>query len=65
MIVDLRVGDALIRARLLQTRRFREGEVVHLSLDPQRLHLFEEQGPRIEFAAGEQALPPRVAAVPF
>ena len=40
MIVDLRLGEALVRARLFQTRRFREGETVRIELDPRRLHLF-------------------------
>jgi multiple sugar transport system ATP-binding protein len=47
MIVDLRLGDVQLKARLLQNRRFREGENVHLAFDWQRLHFFDSTGPRL------------------
>ena len=50
MIVDLRLGEALVRARLFQTRRFREGEAVRIELDPQRLHLFGAHGERLDLS---------------
>ena len=51
MIVDLRLGEQLIRARLQEKRRFREGDPVTVGLNLPNLHLFDrESGRRIALA---------------
>ena len=49
-IVDLKLEDHLIRARVPQTQRFQEGEIVSLSFDARKLHLFAKEGERLRFA---------------
>ncbi len=49
-IVDLRLEDQLIRARLPQTQRFQEGEAVHVSFNARKFHLFAKDGARLDFA---------------
>jgi len=50
VIVDLRVGEALLKARLMLNRRFAEGEAVRIALDRDRLHFFDRSGPRLDLA---------------
>lgn len=52
MIVDLRVGHVLLKARLLQTRRFAEGEAVKIDFERQRLHFFDSTGRRLHLPCG-------------
>jgi ABC-type sugar transport system ATPase subunit len=40
-IVDLQVGETLMRARVDRRVQVREGETIHLSFDPQDLHVFD------------------------
>jgi len=51
MIVDLRIGDTLVKARLLQTRRFAEGEAVQVAFDWRRVQFFDPAGPRLDLGA--------------
>ena len=50
MIVDLRVGGTLLKARQMLNRRFAEGETVRLAVDWRRAHFFEPTGPRLNLA---------------
>jgi multiple sugar transport system ATP-binding protein len=50
MILDLRIGDTLVKSRLMLDRRFAEGEPVRIAFDWSRLHLFNPAGPRLDFA---------------
>jgi ABC-type sugar transport system ATPase subunit len=52
MILDLRVGDTLVKARLMLNRRFSEGEAVRIAFDWNRLHFFDPAGPRLDLAYG-------------
>jgi multiple sugar transport system ATP-binding protein len=52
MILDLRVGDTLVKARLMLNRRFSEGEAVRIAFEWNRLHLFDPAGPRLDLAYG-------------
>jgi len=42
-IADLRVGDALVRARVDRRQRVREGDSVHLAFSAEDIHLFDAQ----------------------
>ena len=49
MLLNLNVGDRLVKVRLPDVRRFGENELVPLSFDPDHIHLFDPQtGLRIE-----------------
>ena len=50
VIVDLLLRDMALKARLYQTRRFAEGEPVHLQFDPAALHFFDPNGNRLNQA---------------
>jgi ABC-type sugar transport system ATPase subunit len=50
MIVDLRVGATLLKARQILNRRFAEGETVRLAIDWRRAHFFDPTGPRLDLA---------------
>jgi multiple sugar transport system ATP-binding protein len=52
MILDLRVGDTMIKSRLMLDRRFAEGEPVRIAFDWSRLHFFDPAGPRLDLAYG-------------
>jgi len=54
MILDLRVGDTLLKARLMLDRRFAEGEAVRIAFDASRLHFFDPAGPRLDLAYGAE-----------
>jgi len=47
MIVDLRLGEVALKARLLQNRHFGEGEPVQIAFDWQRIHFFDPSGARL------------------
>jgi multiple sugar transport system ATP-binding protein len=42
-LIDLRLGDDQIRARLGPTSTFRPGDIVSITLDPNKLHVFDSQ----------------------
>jgi multiple sugar transport system ATP-binding protein len=50
MILDVRVGDTLVKARTMLNRRFAEGEPVRIAFDWNRLHFFDPEGPRLDLA---------------
>ena len=51
MIVNLRFGEQLIKARLLEKRHFREGDEVRISFNLPNVHLFDRAcGERIALA---------------
>jgi ABC-type sugar transport system ATPase subunit len=54
MILDLRVGDTLLKARLMLNRRFAEGEAVRIAFDWNRLHFFDPAGLRLDPAYGAE-----------
>jgi ABC-type sugar transport system ATPase subunit len=54
MIVELRIGETLVKARLLQTRRFAEGEAVQVAFDWRRVQFFDPAGPRLDLGAALQ-----------
>ncbi|HET7411403.1 MAG TPA: ABC transporter ATP-binding protein [Pararhizobium sp.] len=41
MLLNLSVGDDLVKVRLPDVRRFTEGEILHLGFDPAHVHLFD------------------------
>ena len=43
MLLNLHVGDDLVRVRLPEVRRFGENELLHLTFDPNHIHLFAPQ----------------------
>ena len=53
VIVDLRLGNAAVRARSYELRRFAEGETVHVQIDPAKLHFFNPAGQRLEPSPGD------------
>ena len=54
MIIDLRVGAALLKARVMLNRIFAEGEAVRLAVDWRRVHFFDPAGPRLDLAFGAE-----------
>ncbi|HEY1795597.1 MAG TPA: ABC transporter ATP-binding protein [Stellaceae bacterium] len=52
MILDLRVSDTLVKARLMLNRRFAEGEAVRIAFVWSRLHFFGPEGARLDLAYG-------------
>lgn len=46
VIVDLRLGNAALKARIFSGLRFREGQEVQIGIDPTRVHLFDADGRR-------------------
>jgi ABC-type sugar transport system ATPase subunit len=54
MILDLRLGDTLVKARLMLNRRFAEGEAVRIAFVWSRLHFFDPAGPRLDLAYGAE-----------
>ena len=53
-VVDLHVGDRVVKALAPPTARFSADEAVRIALDPQRLHLFDADGEALASAAGER-----------
>jgi multiple sugar transport system ATP-binding protein/inositol-phosphate transport system ATP-binding protein len=41
MLLNLRVGDDLLKMRLPEVQHFTEGETLHVSFDPAHVHLFD------------------------
>ena len=56
-IVDLRLGEELMRARLPQIQRFQEGEAVRVSFNARKLHLFAKDGDRLDYVFTQDARP--------
>ena len=54
MIIDLRVGAALLKARVMLNRIFAEGEAVRLAVDWRRVHFFDPAGPGLDLAFGAE-----------
>jgi multiple sugar transport system ATP-binding protein len=51
-VVDLHLGDRVVKALAPPTTRFAEGEAVRIALDPRRLHVFAGDGETLASAAG-------------
>ncbi len=48
-LLNLKVGETLIKVRLAEVRKFAEGEAVHLAFEPDYVHLFDPRtGLRID-----------------
>jgi len=41
MLLNLAIGDHVVKLRLPEVRRFSEGETLHLAFDPAHIHLFD------------------------
>jgi multiple sugar transport system ATP-binding protein len=53
-VVDLQIGDRMIKALAPPTLNLRQDERVQLRLDPRRLHVFAESGEAVMSAAGTE-----------
>jgi multiple sugar transport system ATP-binding protein len=53
-VVDLHLGDRVVKALAPPTARFAADEAVRIALDPRRLHLFDAAGEALVSAAGER-----------
>jgi ABC-type sugar transport system ATPase subunit len=51
VIVDLRFGNAALKARIFSGARFREGQEVQIGIDSARVHLFNADGRRLDQTA--------------
>ena len=51
-VVDLRLGDRVVKALAPPSRELEENQPVRVRLDPARLHLFSEDGVALLSAAG-------------
>jgi len=52
-VVDLHVGDRVVKALAPPTDRFEADEKVRITFDPRRVHLFDAEGDALASAAGE------------
>jgi ABC-type sugar transport system ATPase subunit len=52
-VVDLHLGDRVVKALAPPTDRFATDEAVRVTFDPRRLHLFDAEGDALASAAGE------------
>ena len=52
-VVDLHLGDRVVKAIAPPTARFAADEAVRIALDPRRVHLFDAAGETLASAAGE------------
>jgi multiple sugar transport system ATP-binding protein len=52
-VVDLHLGDRVVKALAPPTDRFAADEAVRITFDPRRLHLFDAHGDALASAAGE------------
>jgi multiple sugar transport system ATP-binding protein len=53
-VVDLRLGDHLVKSLAPPTMQLRQDERVAIRLDPRRLHVFTQDGEAVVSAAGEE-----------
>ena len=53
-VVDLHLGDRVVKALAPPTERFSADEAVRIAFDPQRLHVFDAQGETLASAAGDK-----------
>jgi ABC-type sugar transport system ATPase subunit len=53
-VVDLRLGDHLVKSLAPPTLQLRQDERVGIRLDPRRLHVFTQDGETVVSAAGEE-----------
>jgi multiple sugar transport system ATP-binding protein len=60
-VVDLKVGDHLVKSLAPPTLELRQDEQVGLRLDPRRLHLFTQDGEAVLSAAGDELFSVSVA----
>ena len=52
-VVELQVGERVVKAVAPPTVRFAADEAVKIALDPRRLHVFDADGAALASAAGE------------
>ena len=55
-VVDLHLGDRVVKALAPPTERFAADEAVRISFDPRRLHIFDAAGTTLASAAGDSFL---------
>jgi ABC-type sugar transport system ATPase subunit len=53
-VVDLHLGDRVVKALAPATARFDTDALVKLQFDPRRLHIFDAAGTTLASAAGER-----------
>jgi multiple sugar transport system ATP-binding protein len=60
-VVDLKLGDHLVKSLAPPTLELRQDEQVGMRLDPRRLHLFTQEGEAVLSAAGDELFSVSVA----
>jgi multiple sugar transport system ATP-binding protein len=55
-VVDLQLGDRIVKALVDPTLDLADGQAVSVALDPRRLHLFDDAGDALLSAAGDDIL---------